>query len=245
MDIRIGCSGWSYRHWRGNFYPEKLPRREWLRHYAGIFDTVELNNTFYRLPSAKAVQAWRDGVPPGFCYSVKVSRFITHFRRLLKAESSLQLFFQRIEGLGPRLGPLLYQLPPDLERDEQRLEAFLRLLPRQYSHVFEFRHASWWTEDVWRLLRAHKASFCMYNLAEVSTPVIATSPVAYLRLHGPGGYNSGYSRSQLEQWADSLASLEGVRQAWVYFNNDVAGHAPRDASRLRQLLAAGRSSAND
>jgi uncharacterized protein YecE (DUF72 family) len=230
----VGCSGWSYKHWRNDFYPKGLPASKWFDHYAGVFDTVELNNSFYRLPSEAAVEGWQERSPDGFCFSVKVSRLITHFRRLRNSEEALDTYLKRMRPLGEKLGPLLYQLPPDFERDDERLEAFLRLLPSDLSHVFEFRHRSWWTDDVWALLEKYDAAFCVYHSGDVETPVLATSDVFYMRFHGTR-YSGSYDDSELRRWAARIR--ETARgEAWLYFNNDIGGHAPRDAIRLRDLL---------
>jgi uncharacterized protein YecE (DUF72 family) len=236
-EYRVGCSGWSYNHWRESFYPKGLPQSRWLEHYAGRFDTVELNATFYRLPTENAVRAWRERAPPGFRYAVKVSRFITHFRRLRDCEAPCQRYLDRIRLLGDRLGPLLHQLPPDFERDLPLLDAFIAFLPNELTHVFEFRNPSWWTDEVFDFLRARNATFCVYHMGNTETPVVATSGTFYMRFHGPEpAYAGGYSDDHLRDWAARIKSMKGVSEAWLYFNNDVAGHAPRDAIRLRELL---------
>jgi uncharacterized protein YecE (DUF72 family) len=233
---RIGCSGWSYRHWRDAFYPQGLPARRWLDHYASRFDTVELNNTFYRLPSADAIDSWRGGTPAGFCFAVKASRLITHNKRLANSGDLLDAFFARVRGLGDRLGPLLYQLPPAFERDDSRLAAFLDLLPDDLTHVFEFRNESWWHADIYALLQVHGAAFCIYNLGQRTTPLIRTCDDVYVRFHGPQAtFASSYSDPQLRRWEQRLALLGG-RRVWAYFNNDVGGHAPRNAARLKQIV---------
>ncbi|MBF6598985.1 MAG: DUF72 domain-containing protein [Dehalococcoidia bacterium] len=171
----IGCSGWSYRHWRRTYYPADVPARRWLTHYASQFDTVELNNSFYHLPAADAIAGWVGAIPPGVRFSVKASRLITHNKRLANSEELLRNFFARVRLFGDRLGPVLYQLPPTFLRDEARLAAFLDLLPADLVHAFEFRHESWWHPDVYALLRRHRAAFCIYSLGAQASPVIATS----------------------------------------------------------------------
>ena len=237
MEFRIGCSGWSYQHWKGDFYPPGMPQSRWFDYYAEQFDTVELNNSFYRLPSERAVAAWKTAAPAGFCFSVKASRFITHYRRLLNASNSVKLFFDRMDPLGDRLGPVLYQFPANFPRDDDRLEAFLALLPRKHMHVFEFRHKSWWNDDVFALLRHHRAGFCIYHMGRESTPLVATCPDAYVRFHGPTGSSQrGYSDRQLRDWAKRIGGVGGAKRAWVYFNNDVGGHAPRNAHTLKRIV---------
>lgn len=236
MEFRVGCSGWSYQHWRGVFYPKGVPARRWLETYAGVFDTVEVNNTFYHLPSPDAVRAWRDETPPEFRFAVKASRLITHNKRLANSADLLETFFERVRLLGDRLGPVLYQLPANFKRNDERLAAFLAQLPRDLTHVFEFRDRSWWHDDVYALLRRHHAAFCIYNAADVTTPLVTTSRDAYVRFHGPRAmYGGGYSDRQLSGWARRIARLDAAR-AWVYFNNDAEGHAADDAARLRKRL---------
>jgi uncharacterized protein YecE (DUF72 family) len=238
MQWRIGCSGWVYRHWKGEFYPATLPQARWLEHYAAHFDTVELNASHYRLPTERAVRDWRQRVPPGFVYAVKASRLITHYRRLANCEAELATFIDRMRGLGDRIGPVLYQLPPQVRRDNARLAAFLRLLPRDLLHVFEFRHPSWWERPVFDLLAAHGAAFCVYNMGDTTTPVVATCADLYVRFHGPGGvYASSYDDTLLADWAGRLAAVPGVRRIWAYFNNDAHGYAPKNAARLRELAS--------
>ncbi|MPZ48482.1 MAG: DUF72 domain-containing protein [Dehalococcoidia bacterium] len=237
MEYRIGCSGWSYKHWRGDFYPRGVPATRWLDHYASIFDTVELNGSFYRLPSEAAVKSWRERAPANFRFSAKVSRLITHFRRLRNCEQPLARYLDRVQLLGDKLGPLLYQLPPNLECEPALLKDFLRLLPPGLSHAFEFRHQSWWTPEIYDLLRDHGASFCVFDMDRTQTPLVTTSPALYMRFHGPeAAYRTGYSDAALSRWKIRIGEMKGIQQAWVYFNNDVGGHAPRDALRLKQLL---------
>jgi len=238
MEWRIGCSGWSYRHWRGRFYPPELTPSQWLEYYAARFDTVELNASYYRLPAVSAVQRWATVVPVGFRFAVKAGRDITHLHRLADTEAARR-FLERVRGLGDHLGPILYQLPPSFQRDEERLRAFLAHLPPDLLHVFEFRHASWWRESVFELLRARGAAFCMFNMGETVTPLVATCAEAYVRLHGPGGaYASRYSDDDLRAWVARLRALADVRRIWVYFNNDINAYAPANAMTMRQLVLA-------
>jgi uncharacterized protein YecE (DUF72 family) len=237
MEYRVGCSGWSYPHWRHVFYPDGLPQSRWFQHYASVFDTVELNGTFYGLPSERTVDSWHKQAPPGFRFSAKASRLITHFRRLKGTDDALERYLTRMRRLGDRLGPILYQLAPNLEKDIPLLRDFLDLLPGDLTHVFEFRNEGWWTKDVFRLLHDHDAAFCVYDMGKTETPVIATSSDFYVRFHGPSsGYAGGYSQAALSKWAARIKDLRGVQTAWVYFNNDTAGHAPKDAQRLHDLL---------
>jgi uncharacterized protein YecE (DUF72 family) len=237
MHVHVGCSGWSYRHWRDDFYPRGLPASRWFEYYATVFDTVELNGTFYRLPSAKAVRVWHDKAPRGFVFTAKASRLITHFRRLQDCKEALSTYLERIELLDENLGPILYQLPPNLERNDAVLESFLALLPSSRRHAFEFRHASWWCDDVYDLLRRHDTGFCMYDMGQTRAPVIATTDFAYMRYHGAAGLGrGGYTPQELGATAKELRGLRGVRDLFVYFNNDLGGHAPRDAVSFRRLF---------
>jgi uncharacterized protein YecE (DUF72 family) len=234
MDIHVGCSGWSYKHWKDDFYPKGLPQRSWFEHYASQFDTVELNTTFYRLPAEKTVKDWAREAPRGFRFAIKASRLITHYRRLKDCEAELETFFDRMAPLERLEGPILFQLPPQFERDDEQLRGFLRLLPAGHHHAFEFRHPSWWVEPVFELLGNRHAAFVMYDMGKTKTPVVATSAHAYLRFHGPERYSGGYSRERLRWWHEQLTALE-ASNAWVYFNNDIGGHAPRDAKAFIEL----------
>ena len=240
--IRIGCSGWNYRHWRGDFYPETLPQRLWFEHYASQFDTVEINNSFYRLPSSETFAKWRDQAPSGFCYSVKANRFLTQAKKLRECEEPLARMVEPMRSLVPRLGPILYQLPPSLRFDPERLSAFLRLLPGDLIHVFEFRDPSWYVPATFDLLESHDASFCVHDMAGSASEQVAIGPVAYLRFHGAGGkYVGRYSDHVLQTRAEWLiAQARAGRPAWCYFNNDIGGHAPEDARTLRALVAQSR-----
>jgi uncharacterized protein YecE (DUF72 family) len=239
VEWRIGCSGWSYRHWRGRFYPPDLAPSGWLGYYAARLDTVELNASHYRLPSEDTVRRWAALTPDGFRFAVKAGRDITHHRRLADGAACAR-FLERMRGLGHHLGPILYQLPPSFQRDEERLRAFLTHLPPDLLHVFEFRHPSWWQDPVLELLRAHRAAFCIFNMGETVTPVVATCAEAYVRLHGPGAvYASPYSDEELRAWVARLQALPGVRRVWVYFNNDANAYAPANALTMQRLARSG------
>ena len=238
MSYCIGTSGWHYDHWRGRFYPDKLPKAKWLEFYAGYFNTVELNNSFYRLPSENAFGNWRDSSPPGFTFAVKVSRFITHIKRLKNTEEAVENFIDRAEILGNKLGPLLYQLPPNMHRNDEALEAFLSILPRGMKHVFEFRHESWLEDGVFRFLRKYNIGFCVFDMPSLSCPLIATADFAYIRFHGSAGlYWSCYSEEELLDWARKLANLaENLEAIYIYFNNDAEAYAVKNAVTLRDFL---------
>jgi uncharacterized protein YecE (DUF72 family) len=237
--VRIGTSGWVYKHWRGTFYPAEMPVREWFSYYAARFETVEVNNSFYRLPSEEAVRQWARQAPPGFLYALKASRWLTHRKKLKDPEAGLELLFERAHELGAHLGPVLYQLPPRWHRNVDRLRDFLAALPVGPAHVFEFRDPSWYDDEVRRVLESAGAGFCMHDLRGVVSPLWITARVVYIRFHGPGqtAYAGGYSREHLERWAGRIA---GYRQAghdvYAYFNNDDQAHAVRNALELRGLL---------
>jgi uncharacterized protein YecE (DUF72 family) len=235
---RIGCSGWQYRHWRGDLYAAELPQSRWFAHYASIFHTVEINNTFYRLPEESTFVRWRENAPPGFIYAVKASRFLTHLKRLKDPEEPVQRFFDRARALGSHLGPVLYQLPPGWKLDLPRLEHFLQVVPTDVPQVLEFRDTSWYADEVLALLEKRHIALCLHDMRGSASPRIRTAPFVYVRYHGPGGtYSGGYSRERLMAWAGWLSEQQaGGADIYAYFNNDVGGHAPRDALTLERLM---------
>lgn len=234
--FRVGCSGWQYKHWKGDFYPAELPQSAWLDYYARHFDTVEVNNTFYRLPAEGVLERWRQRTPSGFLFTVKASRFLTHMKKLKDPEEPVERLFSRAFELRGKLGPVLYQLPKQMPKNLDRLGAFLQVLPARVKHTIEFRNPSWYDADVMQLLKKHNVALCLHDMAGSITPRLVTATFTYLRFHGSSGRYAGrYSQEQLANWADWLTSC-GV-SAFVYFNNDVGGHAPKDAKRLRICLA--------
>lgn len=237
--FRVGTSGWVYPHWRGVFYPDGLPQTRWFEFYARTFSTVEINNTFYRLPGEAAWRRWRQAAPPGFVYAVKGSRYITHVKRLAAGAASLDLFTGRARILEDRLGPILWQLHPEHRRDPERLRTFLEQLPRDLRHVFEFRHPSWFCDDIYALLRDAGAGLCAYHMVDHATPLVATADFAYMRFHGSGDlYGGRYGDDELAGWVERLAALP-VSDVFVYFNNDAFGHAVDNALTFRALAASG------
>jgi uncharacterized protein YecE (DUF72 family) len=235
---RIGCSGWQYRHWRGVFYPATLPASRWFEYYASRFDTVEINNTFYRLPEASTFAAWREQAPAGFLYAVKASRFLTHMKKLKDPAEPLHRLFQRAQRLQRTFGPVLYQLPPHWTVDLERLSAFVRALPKRRQHVIEFREPSWYRDEVFELLERNGIALCLHDMAGSQTDKMAVGALVYVRFHGPGKYTGRYEDRVLNGWAEWLASqMRKGRAAFAYFNNDAAGHAPGDAIRLRRAIA--------
>ena len=237
-NIHVGCSGWVYKHWRGLFYPEGLPQKRWFDHYANEFDTVEINATFYRVPLASTFVGWREKAPPGFRYAVKVNRFITHLKKLFECEPEVARFIALAQLLGEKLGPLLYQLPPSLHKDIGRLETFLTLLPNELEHVFEFRHESWYDKEVIELLGDHGIGFVAHDLKGLRSPHWACGRTAYVRFHGTGGkYWGRYSDEELEEWSRwCVGEEQSGRSVWCYFNNDIHGHAIRDARALESMV---------
>jgi uncharacterized protein YecE (DUF72 family) len=238
--IHVGCSGWVYRHWKGDFYPPELPQKRWFEFYSSHFDTVEINASFYRLPLASTFEGWRDKAPPGFRYAVKANRFLTHLKKLVGCEPQLAEFIALARRLGPTLGPILYQLPPSLHKDAERLGAFLAQLPGDLQHAVEFRHRSWYDAEILSLLDRHGAGFVTHDLIGLQSPRWASGRTAYVRFHGTGGkYRGRYSQEQVAEWAQWLLDQrEAGRSAWAYFNNDIGGDAIEDARALRELLLA-------
>jgi uncharacterized protein YecE (DUF72 family) len=234
--IRIGCSGWSYEHWRGVLYPRVGSSARWLELYAREFDTVELNATFYRLPQVKTVERWAARTPDDFTFAVKASRYLTHVRRLRGIADGVKRMDARIEPLraASKLGPILWQLPPRFARDDDRLRAALETLTPG-RHAFEFRDPTWFTDDVYDILRRHDAALVVADRApEGSSPQVDTARWSYVRFHAGRGRDGNYSERQLREWASRLRDLSG--DAFAYFNNDWQGFAIENARRLRRLV---------
>lgn len=233
-ELRIGCSGWSYRHWKGGvFYPAGLRAQGELGFYASRFDTAEINGSFYRLPTDAAVDGWRERTPDDFLFAWKASRFLTHMKRLLDPEEPLALMWSRAERLGDKLGPVLFQLPPQMARNDERLARFLEVLPRRRRHAFEFRHPSWYDEAVFGLLRDAGAALCISDHHHAPAPWVETADWLYVRGHGPGGrYFGRYPDATLEDWARRLKGRDGC----CYFDNDPEGAAPKDALKMKALM---------
>jgi uncharacterized protein YecE (DUF72 family) len=237
-ELRIGTSGWHYKHWLGNFYPEKLPHARMLPYYLQFFDTVEINNSFYMLPKFETMRTWAAAVPQDFQFAVKGSRFLTHNKKLKEPQNALDNFLPRAEELGEKLGPILFQLPPKWRKNTERLSEFLDALPRSHRYTFEFREPSWLSDDVYAILRKHNAAFCIYELAGFVTPEVITADWIYIRLHGPGNkYQGSYSKKSLTAWAKKIAQWQNDGQSvYVYFDNDQAGYAAFNALELKRLL---------
>jgi uncharacterized protein YecE (DUF72 family) len=238
-DIRIGTSGYHYKHWVGRYYPAGLRPDQMLAHYLRDFDTVELNNTFYQLPKESTFDAWRDTTPPDFLYAVKGSRFITHMIKLKDAQRGLTNFLPRAERLGARLGPILWQLPPNWKVNVERLEEFLSLLPKKHDYTFELRNETWMTEEVYAVLRKYNAAFCIYELAGSTSPLEVTADWTYIRLHGPTHfkYQGSYTDDQLAEWTGRIRKWSRkMRAIYVYFDNDDSAYAVDNAMTLKKML---------
>jgi len=238
-DVWIGTSGWHYPHWRGSFYPREVVKRAWLSYYAGQFDCVEINNSFYRLPSVETLEDWAAQTPESFHFALKAPRTITHRHKLKNCDAPLAEFIDRVGVLGGRCGPLLFQLPPRWHCNLERLKRFLAALPDSHRCTFEFRDQSWHNEGVYTLLREHNAAFCIYHLDGFLSPLETTADFVYVRLHGPGGpYQGSYHTRTLRRWA---GHIHGWRRKGLavhcFFDNDESGYAARNARRLTQLLA--------
>ncbi len=237
-NILIGTSGWSYDHWQGPFYPENLPHEAWLKYYAGHFLSVEINNSFYRLPDKKTLQHWHDSVPADFVFTAKASRYITHMKKLKDPLESISAFFERISVLEDKLGPVLFQLPPHWGFNPQRLAAFLEALSSEFRYAFEFRDHSWLTEQTYELLSRYGAAFCIYELDRFLSPKKLTTDFVYVRLHGPNGpYQGSYDTRTLSGWAGAFSTWSAQNHTiYCYFDNDQAGYAAHNAQHLQSML---------
>jgi uncharacterized protein YecE (DUF72 family) len=236
--IRIGTSGWTYKHWKGNLYPENLPQRRWLEYYTQHFATVELNASFYHIPKDSTARGWAERTPSDFRFSVKVSRLITHVHKLKGCEETVEWFFREIEPLRQKVAAFLFQLPPSFLPQPERLESFISLLPRTNRYVFELRNPDGYSGVIPKLLERFAVAFCIHDLHGIQTPHLVTSSLVYIRFHGTGGrYSGSYSDAELERWASRIRSWsdEG-RDVLAYFNNDIGGFAVRNARTLVSKL---------
>jgi uncharacterized protein YecE (DUF72 family) len=232
MNLYVGTSGYSYKQWKGTFYPKGLPDKQMLRHYGERFRTVEINYTFRRLPTESVLQTWAAAVPEGFRFVLKAPEEITHGRRLKNAGEVVSRLVEVAGTLKERLGPILFQLPPNLRKDAPRLREFLALLPRQRRAAFEFRHQSWFDEEVFGLLRDHQAALCIAEAEDdLEVPFVATADWGYLRLRRPD-----YGDAELKTWAKRVQG-QGWRDAFVFFKHEDEGKGPQMATRLLELAA--------
>ncbi|MDO3643218.1 DUF72 domain-containing protein [Mucilaginibacter sp. L3T2-6] len=237
MEWHIGCSGFHYKHWKGSFYPDGLPQRRWFEFYAEHFSTLELNVTFYRFPRLSFLQNWHRISPPGFRFSVKAPRAITHFKQFHNVADMMTSFYATIsDGLGDKLGPVLFQLPPRLKYDETRLQRILETLDPGFNNVLEFRHPSWWQDTVYKSLAKRGVTFCGMSHPELPDLAVRNTPVVYYRFHGvPDLYSSSYSDETLRNVASQLKQDRNLQSAWLYFNNDAAMAAIPNAKTLIRL----------
>lgn len=231
MKTLVGTSGYNYPEWRGSFYPEKFPTAKMLAYYAERFPTVEINYTFYRLPTEKLLAGWSEGTPAHFCFTLKAPRRITHDAKLQRCEDLLQVFCRTSRTLGAKLGVLLFQLPPNFKKDLDVLRAFLELLPEGTRAAFEFRHPSWLEEDVYEALRRRNVALCVADSEKLSTPVVVTADYAYFRLR-----DEGYQDADITRWAETVRGLTGVPDAFVYFKHEEQGLGPDFARRFVAAL---------
>jgi uncharacterized protein YecE (DUF72 family) len=237
-ELRIGTSGWHYAGWWGPFYPEDVRKKDALSYYASRFGATELNAPFYRMPTEKAVRNWFETTPDDFRFTWKGSRYITHFKLLLVDEQSLDLLERRVGGLEHKAGPVLFQLPPRMAADRERLASFLKRLNPSRRYSFEFRHESWYEAPIFELLREHDISLCLSDHAAAPAPTEVTAEWVYIRNHGPSGrYHGSYTDTQLKEWARHIRKWRKERRdIWCFFDNDVKSAAPADAERLLGFL---------
>jgi len=240
--VHIGTSGWSYKHWKELFYPHKMPTTRWLAHYAGIFHTTEINGSFYRLPSPETVEKWAATVPPGFIFCPKMSRYLTHMKKLNDPEEPLARFFDIFDNIRDKLGPVLLQLPPFLKFDEARVRHFYKLLRSDYGRydfVLEVRHESWLQQGPLALMKEYNIGLVIsQSEREFPYSEAVTASTVYIRMHGPRElYASSYSDESLREYAGKIGKwVKGGHTVWVFFNNDIHGFAVGDAQRLRELV---------
>jgi uncharacterized protein YecE (DUF72 family) len=237
--IYIGISGWHYKHWIGTFYPHGTRDFEQLAYYLRFFKSVELNNSFYRLPPPQIFSNWKKAVPSDFVFAVKGSRFISHMKKLNVERESVSIFFKSVTKLKEKLGPILFQLPPKWKLNVERLSNFLRILPKKHRYAFEFRNQTWYNEKVYALLKKYSCSFCIYELEHHLSPVITTADFVYVRLHGPGSkYAGSYTAKQLSKWANYCREWQRLgKDVYIYFDNDQLGYAAFNAQTLQKLVS--------
>lgn len=237
--IYIGTSGWHYKHWLGTFYPAGINAKQQFDYYKQFFDTVEINNSFYKLPPREVFDGWYQNSPRKFLFVVKAHRFITHNLKLLRPKEPLAKFFNSVLALKDKLGPILFQLPPQWKVNAERLKQFLEALPTAYSYAFEFRNDTWYQEAVYTLLQQYNCTFCIYELGGHLSPIKITANFVYVRLHGPSGnkYQGSYSRAGLNKWAKLCVEWQSQKKkVYVYFDNDQEGYAAFNALTLKALV---------
>lgn len=238
QEYHIGCSGFHYKDWKGKFYPEDIPQKQWLEYYAEHFSTVEINNSFYRMPKEATVEHWYDRVPNGFSFTLKGSRYITHIKKLNDIDESIKRFYHLADLLKEKLACVLWQLPPNLHKNLEKLENFCSSLNAKYHNVIEFRHKSWYDDEVYEIMRRHNIGFCILSApGDLPEDAVTTADFAYIRFHGKADwYNYKYSENEMEKWSDIIQSLN-TKNVYVYFNNDWNANAIKDGQKLRELLS--------
>ncbi len=236
--IHIGTSGWSYKHWKESFYPPGHPVKEQFSFYSGKFDSVEINNSFYKLPSKGTFTMWRKSAPEGFVYAVKASRFFTHMKKLILDRQMIRPIFDHVAGLRDKLGPILFQLPPGWKFNPGRLAAVLSILPKSRRYAMECREHSWYNEQTYAILRQHNVAFCIYELEHHLSPMQVTADFVYIRLHGPGDkYQGSYTDKALQEWSDRIKKWSRAgKVVFIYFDNDQPGFAAHNAVSLQWLI---------
>ncbi len=237
MQTHIATSGWFYRDWHGAFYPKELPSHKWFGHYTQHFRTVELNAPFYRWPKPATIKTWKRQAPENFRYSVKVNRLITHNKRFQGTQDLIREFYQIADVLGPKMGCFLFQLPPNFEYTRERLEMILSQLDSTHKNVLEFRHASWWTPEVFAALKKHKIIFCSVSAPKLPRDLIVTADTIYVRFHGPTRwFYDPHSEEELASWAQKV-SASGAHEVFIYFNNTADGSAIANARSLEKKFS--------
>ena len=234
----LGTSGWSYAHWKGKFYPLKLNSSKWLEFYARHFNTAEVNMTFYRTPRLIILKNWYKKTPRDFTFTLKASRFITHIKKLKGVKKEVKNFYKLADNLKEKLACILWQLPPSLKFNPEKLEGFLKILDNTYKNVVEFRNASWWQEQTYKLMKKYKAIFCVVSSPKLPKDIIVSSKIAYFRFHGEASwYGSNYSKQELKGWASKIKkATKRCSQAYIYFNNDYNAYAIKNCQELKNLL---------
>jgi len=236
MTYYLGTSGWSYDDWEGRFYPEDTSRKEWLQYYARHFSSVEINMTFYRFPKPEILKGWVEKTPSNFKFTLKANRQITHRKKIVGVKNDIRYFYILANSLGNKLGCILFQLPPSVTLDLDLLKNFLSVLSQDYKNVIEFRHQSWYTEEVYELLKDHKVTLCTVSSPKLPELIVETSDISYFRFHGKiGWYKYEYSEEELSKWAERIKQTRS-KECYIYFNNDYHAHAVHNCITLSRFL---------
>jgi uncharacterized protein YecE (DUF72 family) len=236
MKVYIGTSGFSYKDWRNNFYPSTLKADHYLEYYSSHFPTVEINSSFYTIPKVSTINKWREETPEDFCFAIKASRFITHLKKLKNTQELIDNFLNIISILDSKLGPILFQLPPKMKVNLSVFQRFLSILPANYKYVFEFRHSSWYVEQVYQILKEYNYALCIHDHLDAPSPLIITADYCYLRMHGPDGhYLTEYRHNELVKIANFINETKRQNDIYCYFNNDTKAFAINNAKTLRNL----------